>query len=235
MARLTAQNSFVAIVWTAMAAIVVVSCSEGAQGQPTAAEPNDTQSTGTGATTGLTLGEKLFSEVVRNWGGGGPGGLDYRPDSAEVRADSVHEISVHETIEGITVTVDRAYFYSNKVGIEFTVTGLPQSPSEDSREFGPWARIMDDRANRLFRMAGGSGVRAGSPLDGMEVPPGTVKEVIAVDVTDVQADASGMRLRFTVNVDESMRDGDTVRVIGPYVFSLDLPFVPSTPTQESSR
>lgn len=217
-----------------MAVMVVAACSDGAQGQPTAAEPNDTQSAGTGATTGLTLGEKLFSEVVRNWGGR-PGGLDYRADPAEVRADSVHEISVRETIEDITVTVDRAYFYSNKVGIEYTVTGLPQSPSEDSREFGPWARIMDDRANRLFRMAGGSGVRAGSPLDGMEVPPGTVIEVIAVDVTDVQADASGMRLRFTVNVDESIRDGDTVRVIGPYVFSLELPFVPSTPTQESSR
>ena len=95
---------------------------------------------------------------------------------------------------------------------------------------------MDDRANRMFRMAGGSGVRAGSPLDGMEVPSGTVKEVIAVDVTDVQADASGMRLRFTVNVDESIRDADSAeRVIGPYVFSLELPFVPSPPTQESSK
>lgn len=216
-----------------MVLAVVVACSNGEQGQPKGAEPTDTQSADTGATTGLTLGEKLFSEVVRNWGG--LRGLDYPADSAEIRADSVREINVRETIEGITVTVDRAYFYGNKVGIEYTVTVLPQSPSEDSREFQPWVQIMDDRANRLFRMAGGSGVRAGSPLDGMEVPPGTVKEVIAVDVTDVQADASGMRLRFTVNVDESTRDGDTVRVIGPYVFSLDLPFVPSPSTQESSK
>ena len=219
-----------------MAVMAIAACSNGEQGQPNGAEPTRTatQPADTGTTMDLTLGEKLFSEVVKNWGGG-LGGLDYRPDSAEVRADSVHEINVRETIEGITVAVDRAYFYSNKVGIEHTVTGLPQSPSEDSLEYQPWARIMDDRANRLFRMAGGSGVRAGSPLDGMEVPPGTVKEVIAVDVTDVQADASGMRLRFTVNVDESTRDGDTVSVIGPYVFILDLPFVPSPPTQESSK
>ena len=217
--------------------MVFAACSDGVQGRPEGAETarTATQSGDSGATTGLTLGEKLFSEVVRNWGGG-LGGLDYRADSADIRAESVHEINVRETIEGITVAVDRAYFYSNKVGIEYTVTGLSQSPSEDSREYEPWARIMDDRANRMFRMAGGSGVRAGSPLDGMEVPSGTVKEVIAVDVTDVQADASGMRLRFTVNVDESIRDADSAeRVIGPYVFSLELPFVPTPPTQESSK
>ena len=220
-----------------MAVMVIAACSNGEQGRAPGAVPTPTatQSADARTTTGLTLGEKLFSGVVRNWGGGGPGGLDYRPDSAEIRASSVHEINVLETIEGITVTVDRAYFYSNKVGIEYTVTGLPRSSSQDSREFGSWAQIMDDRANRLFRMAGGSGVSEDSQFEDMKVPPGTAKDVIAVDVTDVQADASGMRLRFTVNVDESMRDGDTVRVIGPYVFSLDLPFVPSTATQESSK
>ncbi len=233
----TVQNSFGVIVWAAVAVVVIAACSSGEQDRPGDAGPtrSETQSGNTGATTDLTLGEKLFSEVVGNWGGG-LGGLDYRADSAEIRADAVHEINVLETIEGITVAVDRAYFYSNKVGIEYTVTGLPQSPSEDTREYEPWAELRDDRANRMFPMAGGSGVRAGSPLDGMEVPPGTVKEVIAVDVADVQADASGMRLRFTVNVDESMRDADSPeRVIGPYVFRLELPFVPNTATQESSR
>ena len=143
-----------------------------------------------------------------------------------------HDIDMRETIEGITVTVDRAYFDSNRIGIEYTVTGLPQSPLKGSRVFEPEATLMDTGDPTVrFRSAGGRGVRADSQIEGMEVSPDTIKEVVGFDVTGAQADSSGMRLLFLVSVAESVQDGDVLmqeRVIGPYRFHIEVPFVPST-------
>ena len=152
-----------------------------------------------------TLGEKLFSEVV------GRRGQDYGGRRAL-------DINMRETIEGISVNVDCAYFDSNSIGIEYTVTGLPQSLSmsqllpRGSRVFQPEAALMDagDPGVR-FRSAGGSGVRADSQINGMEVPSDTIKEVVGFDVTGAQADASGMRLLFVVSVAKAVHDGNVFR------------------------
>ena len=172
-----------------------------------------------------TLGEKLFSELMGRWDQGYGGKL-------------AQDINMRETIEGITVTVDRAYFDSNRVGVEYTVTGLPHALSmsqllpEGSRVFNPEAALMDaENPNVRFRSAGGSGVRADSQVEGMEVSPDTVKEVAGFDVTGAQANASGMRLLFVVSVAESVQDGNVFRqerVIGPFAFHIEVPFIPST-------
>ena len=169
-----------------------------------------------------TLGEKLFSEVM------GRGDQDYGGKLSQ-------DINMWETIEGITVTVDRAYFDSNRIGVEYTVTGLSQSLPEGSRVFQPEAALMDagDPTVR-FRGAGGSGVRADSQIEGMEVSSDTVKEVVGFDVTGAQANASGMRLLFVVSVAESVQDGSILiqeRLIGPFAFNLEVPFIPSTETK----
>ena len=173
----------------------------------------------------LTLGEKLFSEVVgrRDQDYGGKQALD---------------INMRKTIEGISVTVDRAYFESNRIGIEYTVTGLPQSLSmsqllpKGSRVFQPEATLIDaENENIRFRSAGGRGVRADSQIEDMEVPSDTIKEVVGFDVTGAQANASGMRLLFVVSVAETVHDGNGFRqerVIGPFEFHLEVPFVSST-------
>ena len=166
-----------------------------------------------------TLGEKLFSEVM------GRGDQDYG-------GKLTHDINMLETIEGITVTVDRAYFDSNRVGIEYTVTGLSQSLPEGSSVFEPEAALMDAGGPTVrFRSAGGRGVRADSQIEGMEVSSDTVKEVVGFDVTGAQANASGMRLLFVVSVAESVQDGSILRqerLIGPFAFNLEVPFIPST-------
>ena len=173
-----------------------------------------------GYAVGPTLGEKLFSQVMGRWG------QDYKEELS-------HEINVSETIEGISVTVERAYFDNNRIGIEYTVNGLPASASEGTRRFEPQAELMDGRgptSPRLgFPSAGGSGVRADSQIEGMEVPPDVVKEVVGFDVTEAQVDASGMQLRFVVSVAESVPDGNVLRherMIGPFVFNFTVPFVP---------
>ena len=169
-----------------------------------------------------TLGEKLFSQVMGRWG------QDYK-------AERPHEINMTETIEGITVTVDRAYFESNRIGIEYTVTGLPQSTSEGSHEFQPQATLRDAKdPNVRFRSAGGSGVRTDSQIKGMEVSSDTVKEVVGFDVTEAETDASGMRLLFAVSIDESVRENNVLRqerMIGPFEFDFEVPFVPSKDTR----
>ena len=166
-----------------------------------------------------TLGERLFSQVMGRW-------------DQDYTAELSKEIGIRETIEGVTVTVDHAYFDSNRIGIEYTVTGLPQFHSGGPREFEFYAVLEDANAPDVrFRSAGGSGVRSDSQIEGMEVPPDTVTEVVAFDVTGAQADASGMRLSFVVSADEMVRDGDgslPVRTIGPFVFNFKVPFVPST-------
>ena len=166
-----------------------------------------------------TLGEKLFSQVMGRW-------------DQDYTAELSKEIGIRESIEGVTVTVDHAYFDSNRIGIEYTVTGLPQFHSGGPREFEFYAVLEDANAPDVrFRSAGGSGVRSDSQIKGMEVPSDTVTEVVAFDVTGAQADASGMRLSFVVSADEMVRDGDgslPVRTIGPFVFNFKVPFVPST-------
>ncbi len=166
-----------------------------------------------------TLGEMLFSQVMGRW--------DQRS-----AAELTHEINMSATIEGVTVTVDRAHFEKNRIGVEYTVTGLPQSQFAVARDFELYAVLEDANAPDVrFRSAGGSGVRSDSQIEGMEVPPGTVTEVVAFDVTGAQADASGMRLSFIVSMDEMEGDGVGaigVRMIGPFVFNFEVPFVPST-------
>ena len=153
----------------------------------------------------------------------------------DYKAERFHEINMRETIEGITVTVDRAYFESNRIGIEYTVTGLPQSTSEGSHEFQPQATLRDAKdSNVRFRSAGGSGVRVDSQIKGMEVASDTVKEVVGFDVTEAQTDASGMRLLFVVSVAESVRENNVwrqKRMIGPFAFDFEVPFVPSKDTR----
>lgn len=169
-----------------------------------------------------TLGEKLFSGVMGSW-------------DQDYEAELSQDIDKRETIDGITVAVDRAYFDRNRIGIEYTVTGLPQSLPGGSRVFESEAALMDaGNPGVRFRSAGGRGVRADSQIKGMEVPPDTTKDVIGFDVTGARASASGMRLLFIVSVAESVQDGNVLRqerVIGPYEFQLEVPFVPSTETK----
>ena len=164
-----------------------------------------------------TLGDKLFSQIIGRWG------EDYRSELS-------HEINLSETIEEITVTVDRAHFDSNRIGIEYTVTGLPRSRSPS--EFELQAELMDaGNPSVRFRGAGGSGVRWDSQIRGMEVPADTVKEVAGFDVTGARTDSSGMQLLFVVSVDEYEWDGSLWlrdRMIGPFKFNFAVPFVPST-------
>ena len=164
-----------------------------------------------------TLGDKLFSQIMGRWG------QDYRSELS-------YEINLSETIEEITLTVDRVHFDSNRIGIEYTLTGLPQSRSPGAFELQ--AELMDaEDPSVRFRSAGGSGVRWDSQVRGMEVPADTVKEVAGFDVTGARTDSTGMRLLFVVTVDEYERDGSLWlrdRTIGPFKFVFTVPFVPST-------
>ena len=167
-----------------------------------------------------TLGQKLFSQIMGRWG------QDYN-------AEQSHGINLSKTIEGITVTVDHAYFDNNKIGIEYTVSGLPASASEGPPRFEPRATLMDARDPNAPQLglpsAGGTGVRADSQIKGMEVPPDVVKEVVGFDVTEAQVDASGMQLLFVVSVAEFVPNGNLLqheRTIGPFIFNFGVPFVP---------
>ncbi len=172
-----------------------------------------------GYVSSQTLGDKLFSQIMGDW-------------DQDYRSELTHEVSLSETIEGITVTVDRARFDYNRIGIEYTVTGLPRSHPESASEFGLQAELVDARDPSVrFPSAGGSGVRADSQIEGLEVPADTVKEVVGFDVTGARTEASGMRLLFIVSVDEYERDGGLWlrdRMIGPFKFYFTVPFVPST-------
>ncbi len=173
-----------------------------------------------GYAVGTTLGEQLFSQIMGRWG-------------EEYRAELSHEINMSETIGGITAIVERAHFDNNRIGIEYTVSGLPVSASKGTHLFEAEAQLRDARdpfSPQLgFPSAGGSGVRADSQIEGMEVPPDVVKEVIGFDVTEAQVDASGMQLLFVVSVAESVQDGNVLRherTIGPFFFNFAVPFVP---------
>jgi hypothetical protein len=165
--------------------------------------------------TASDAGARLFSELTGR-------------DRQQSGTDQSYEIEDRQTIDGITVTVNNARFANNRVGIEYTVTGLPAFTPDDARRFSMRPMLTDASTtpDTRFPMTGGSGIRADSPYGDIEVSPDTIIEVATFDVTQAQTDGSGLQLRFVALVSESFTDRADLQT-GPFVFDFSVPFTPS--------
>lgn len=152
------------------------------------------------------------------------------------------ELSLSQTIDGVTVTLERAYADANEIIIGYSVKGAAEG-----------VRIgrvtLTDEQGRTFSEIAGAGVLGASDLLGVNLPPGEAAYLSAFDASPVEGAPAALRLRLamylvrwvTVEQDgatalppasddsQTIAPALTVReevVGGPFTFDFSVPFIP---------
>lgn len=165
-----------------------------------------------------------------------------------------HDINQSQTINGLTVTVERAYADANRIVIAYMVES-----QNEQQELA--AQMLKDKAGHQFQQIGGMGVSGPSEFMGDFLPPGVSMQVLSFDASSVQGEANDalpaeptdLELQFTMqlrervlpplkaatplaeestsDLPESMEvEIETIElggVIGEYRFEFSLPFLPA--------
>ena len=133
-------------------------------------------------------------------------------------AGLAQELDLSQTIDGVTVRLERAYADSNVVLVGFTVSG-------------PGARYYAD-AGKLSSADG----QSLPPMIGMGVVPGSdiilgnwasserVAMIVAFDASSVKGAPSELSLRLETQVADSAVPGADQTLVGPFKFDFNLPF-----------
>jgi hypothetical protein len=128
------------------------------------------------------------------------------------QAGLARDLNLRQTINGVTVHVQKGYADANRVAIGYSVELPPTTPGDDGPQFSS-AILTDDHGN-TYPSLGFSGTRD-SPL-GAEVHNFEPRGVTA-----------GRDIAFTLTipeVDRAPKEGGTVRTFrGPWVFNFTLP------------
>lgn len=154
-------------------------------------------------------------------------------------------LHLSQTMNGYTVTLERAYADANQILIGFTVTGPEDRPVMASGTLrGPDGNVVQELV--------GTGLSGQSELLGLSLPPGVQAHVLAFDASGLPATVAELPLRFEVNLvwwEEPAAGGvqpqepegtppaeetDVKRVVvqpmrlnsvaGPFVFDFNVPF-----------
>lgn len=152
-----------------------------------------------------------------------------------------HDIEQSQTINGMTVTVDRAYADANRIVIAYIV-----ETQNEQQELG--SEMLKDNAGHEFQQIGGMGVSGSSELMGTSLPPGVRMQVLSFDASSVQGQPTELELLFTMPLrervlpppqtatplaEENTSDSPEIEkielggVIGEYRFEFSVPFLPA--------
>ncbi|MCX7683227.1 MAG: DUF4179 domain-containing protein [Anaerolineae bacterium] len=157
-------------------------------------------------------------------------------------AHLAQDISLSQTIDGVTVTLERVYADANEIIIGYTVKGAT-GPVQVSRT------TLTDEQGRVFPEMAGAGVMGSSALLGVNLPPGEGAYVTAFDASPVEGAPAALRLHLTmhlVRLVPAEEDASTVIppqptdttllvpvqtmreevVGGPFTFDFSVPFIP---------
>ncbi len=131
------------------------------------------------------------------------------------REGLAQELNLSQTVNGVTVTLERAYADANRIVIGYTCSS-PGQPSGDVCDVGSVANLTDS-AGRSYRPLSGLMGRGGAEqlaahvlnFDGADLPPGTSSATFHLAVIQITAGKDGT--------------GDAE---GAWVFDFTLPVVP---------
>ncbi len=140
-----------------------------------------------GYAVGSTLGERLFISAAERWG-------------QSVKADQITELGQAQTINGVTITLQRAYILGDQIGIEYTVSSMPAPYVDESgnyHDFGPsQLGTLTNDAGTAFSADTSAGFTA--PSSGLFIP--------VFERPVVHESSENLRLRFTVSVAEFLSE-----------------------------
>ncbi len=163
-------------------------------------------------------------------------------------AQLAQEVNLSQTLDGVTVTLERAYADANEIIIGYTVKGLTDQKLHFSR-----INLTDEQGTVFSEMAG-AGVTGVSDILGVRVqlPPGEGAYVTAFDASPVKGTPASLRLHLTMHLaklvpaDQAppaptiplpepsnstvvIAPAMTLReevVGGPFTFNFSVPFIP---------
>jgi hypothetical protein len=161
-------------------------------------------------------------------------------------AHLAQELHLSQTLDGVTVTLERAYADANEIVVGYTVKGLTDQRLHVSR-----INLTDEQGTVFSEMAG-AGVTGASDILGVQLPPGEGAYVTSFDASPVEGTPASLRLRLTMHlaklvpVDQAPPtpttpltepSSSTVIVVpamtlreeivgGPFTFDFSVPFIP---------
>ncbi len=151
------------------------------------------------------------------------------------------EIGLSQTVDGVTVTLERAYADANEIIIGYTVTGASEAAHASHIS-------LTDEQGRVFSEIAGAGVSGASDLLGVQLRPGEGAYVSAFDASIVEGTPVTLSLHLTMHLVRLVQaeqpaatlpepTGSTVTIApaltmreeivgGPFVFDFSVPFIP---------
>ena len=165
------------------------------------------------------------------------------------QANLVQELNLSQTVDGVTVTLERAYADANRIVVGYTIKG-PNGQRYDARHL-----TLTDAAGTVFLGTigyGVYGVTGQSDILRVSLPPGEGAYVLAFDAAPVQGAPTKLDLRLVMEVEELVLPPDAPSpsptlagspaeppepmvvellpmpmgaIVGPFIFDFSVPFI----------
>ena len=162
------------------------------------------------------------------------------------QANLVQELNLSQTVDGVTVTLERAYADANRIVVGFTIKD-PHGQRYDAHHL-----TLTDAAGTVFSGTLGYGVTGQSDILKVSLPPGEGAYVLAFDAAPVEGTPAELDLRLEMEVAEALPldafelpptpdsppaeppDSMVVEalpapeeaIVGPFTFDFSVPFIP---------
>jgi hypothetical protein len=157
------------------------------------------------------------------------------------QANLVQELNLSQTVDSVTVTLERAYADTNRIVVGFTIKGL------NGQRYDPYHHLtLTDMAGTVFSGTIGFGVTGQSDILQVSLPPGEGANVICFDAAPVEGAPAELDLRLVMEVVEALpldafeppptSDSPPAEppmvvveeeaIVGPFTFDFSVPFIP---------
>ena len=110
------------------------------------------------------------------------------------QANLVQELNLSQTMDGVTVTLERAYADANRIVVGFTIKD-PNGQRYDARHL-----TLTDAAGAVFSGMHGYGVTGQSDILKVSLPPGEGAYVLAFDAAPVEGAPAELDLQLVMEV-----------------------------------
>lgn len=161
------------------------------------------------------------------------------------QADLVQQLHLSQTVDGVTVTLERAYADANRIVVGYTIKA-PNGQRYEARRL-----TLTDAAGTVFHETVGFGVSGASDILEAAPPPGEKVNVVSFDAAPVEGAPAALDLRLEMELEErALPPGASAspptpgglpaeapmrvevqplpvgRIIGPFTFDFRTPFIP---------
>jgi hypothetical protein len=118
-------------------------------------------------------------------------------------ADLVQELDLSQTVNSVTVTLERAYADANRIAVGYSVK------DRDGQRYHTDPLTLTDADGTVFPGTTGLGAAGKSAIFGIELPPGEEANVLCFDAAAVEGAPAELDLRLVVEVTELVLPTDT--------------------------